>query len=75
MSQQKTSTRASSSFTIENLAKSVYSRCGNYVPYESGFSCKNYAGGVDKDGREVALRSPIMNTLCPRCRNYKAVTD
>lgn len=70
MNKQKTSTGANSSFTIENLAKSVYSRCGNYLPYESGHSCKNYAGEVDKDAREVALRNPFMNTLCARCRNY-----
>ncbi len=70
MNSRKTDTRNGAEFTIENLAKSVYSRCGNHVPYEFGVSCKNYAGGVDKDGREVALRSPIMNTLCARCRNY-----
>lgn len=67
--------RTSSDFTIEGLVKSVFLSCGNYVPYESGHSCKNYAGEADRDTKEVALRSPIMNTICARCSKYAGKTD
>ncbi len=75
MSQQKASIKNSSDFTIEGLVKSVFLSCKNYSPYECGHSCKNYAGTVDRDAREVALRSPVMNIICARCSKYAGETD
>ena len=75
MSQQKASIKTSSDFTIEGLVKSVFLSCKNYDPYEFGHSCKNYAGGADRDAKEAALRSPIMNIICARCSRYAGKTD